>query len=256
MKENITKFTLSEEKALHLEVLTSADTKAFIKDNPFVKRTDKLTAPEIVDIFGIGKKPEPFHNEELPQTFQNRTFIKNLAALPYKLEEIPGHIVKYDDERKDYIIVSLARFVKDNRYPEVTVIEDGILYSSKINSEAGFNGSFMIGGLKVDSKNIMELIIQDVIFSIIPDEFILKDTIEKEASKLSDTERKKYFFIRGTTLTIVNNKKYKEQKFDAKVNLTYVTAEGKVYGNKQKFSRERLVSLDLVSLEDIFTFAK
>lgn len=255
MKDNITKLVFAK-NALHLEIQTLSETKDFIKNNPFVETADKLSVTEMVDIFGLGKKPEPFHNEELPEVFQNRTFIKNLSALPYKLEEIPGHIVKYDEQKKDYAIVSLTRFIKDNQYPEVTIIDDGILYSSKINSEAAFNGSFIIGGLKVDRKSIMELIIQDVFFSIVPDKLILKDKVKKVAEKLNEAERKNYYFIKGTTLTIVNNKKYKEQKFDAKINYTFVTAEGKVYGNNEKFSRERLVSLDLVALDDILKLSK
>ncbi len=102
----------------------------------------------------------------------------------------------------------------------------------------------------------MELIIQDVIFSIITDDLILKEEVKKVAEKLTETERKNYFFVKGTTLTIVNNKKYKEQKFDAKINYTFVTAEGKVYGNNEKFSRERLVSLDLVALDEILKISE
>ena len=104
MKEHTTKL-LSGEKALRFDVQTLSETQDFIKNNPFVETADKLSVAEMADIFGIGKKPEPFHNEELPEVFQNRTFIKNLSAFPYKLEEIPGHIVKYDEHKKDYIVL-------------------------------------------------------------------------------------------------------------------------------------------------------
>ena len=251
MKKLPTEFKLEEVNAPRLGVLTSIETNAFLRNNPFVVEPNYLSIDESIKIFGIGKKPEPFKNEELPESFKNRTFIKNLSALTYKLEEIPGHIVKYDESKKDYKIVSLTRLVKNNQYPEATIIEDGILYSSKINSRASFNGSFLIGGLKVDSKSIMELIIQDIVFSIIPDSLILKKEIKKIAENIAQSKRPNYFFIKGTTLTIINNKKFKEQKFEAKVNNTYVTAEGKVFSSNEKFSRERLVSLDLISLDDI-----
>lgn len=78
----------------------------------------------------------------------------------------------------------------------------------------------------------MELIIQDVMLSIVPDTLISKDEIKKIAQNIPAAERKDYYYVKGTTLTLVNNKKYKEQKFEAKVNSTYVTASGKVYGFK------------------------
>lgn len=247
-------FKLDELNAKTIDILSSETNKAFLENNPFVAQPDALSIEESLRIFGKKKKPEPFKNEELPESFKNRTFIKNLSALTYKLEEIPGHIVKYDADKKDYKIVSLTRFVKDNQYPETTLVEDGILYSGKINSGASFNGSFLIGGLKVDTKSIMELIIQDVVVSIVPDELILKDQIKSIADNISPEDKAKYFFIKGTTLTLVNNKKFKEQKFEAKVNITYVTAEGKVFASNEKFSRERLVSLDLIPLQDMLLF--
>jgi len=169
------------------------------------------------------------------------------------LDEIPGYIVRYDKKLKDYKIVSLVRLVKNNAYPEMKLIDDGIIYSSKINSGANFNATALIGGLSVDSKSIMELIIQDVMLSIVPDTLILKDEIKRIAENIPAADRKDYYYVKGTTLTLVNNKKYKEQKFEAKVNSTYVTASGKVYASNDKFSRERLVSLDLISLDDILT---
>jgi hypothetical protein len=244
-------FKLNELNAETLDLLSSEDHKAFIENNPFVAQPDALSIEESLRLFGKKKKPEPFKNEELPESFKNRTFIKNLSALTYKLEEIPGHIVKYDADKKDYKIVSLTRLVKDNQYPETTIVEDGMLYSGKINSGASFNGSFLIGGLKVDTKSIMELIIQDVMVSIVPDELMLKEEIKAISDQITAENKAQYYFIKGTTLTLVNNKKFKEQKFEAKVNITYVTAEGKVFASNEKFSRERLVSLDLIPLNDL-----
>ena len=249
MEQN--QFLLNEEDFVEIETVSPEENLEFIKNNPNVVEPEKLTDEEKNKLFGWGKKPEEFKNKELPETYTNRTFIKNLSALTYKLEEIPGYIVKYDAVKKDYKIVSLTRLVKNNQYPETKIIDDGVLYSEKINSGASFNASFLIGGLSVDSKSIMELIIQDAVLSIVPDTLIMVDEIKNIANNLGDEERKNYYFVKGTTLTLVNNKKYKEQKFEAKVNSTYVTAEGKVYSSNENFSRERLISLDLISLDEI-----
>jgi hypothetical protein len=250
--ENQELLSLTDEDAIKLETINPEEIELILKDNPNAIEPEQLTTEEFNKNF-LGRKPEEHKNEELPHTYRNRTFIKNLSSLTYKLDEIPGYIVRYDKKLKDYKIVSLVRLVKNNAYPEMKLIDDGIIYSSKINSGANFNATALIGGLSVDSKSIMELIIQDVMLSIVPDTLILKDEIKRIAENIPAADRKDYYYVKGTTLTLVNNKKYKEQKFEAKVNSTYVTASGKVYASNDKFSRERLVSLDLISLDDILT---
>lgn len=246
---------LKGSKMKRLDLITPIDTESLLSHNPYAIRPDYLSMTELISIPGLMKKPEPFIPEELPDSFKARTFI-NLAALSYKLEELPGNIVKYDEEKKEYKIVSLQRFIKSNKLPESNIIDDGLIYSSIINSGVSFNGSILIAGLKVDSKSIMEIIIQDVIMSIVPDAMILSKELEEAAKNIPEAERKNYFFIKGTTLTLVNSKKFKELKFDAKANNTYVTVEGKVFSSNDKFSKERLVSLDLISLDDILKIKK
>lgn len=202
--------------------------------------------------FGFGDDDvEPFENEALPISFTNRTFIKNLAALSYEINQLPGHIVKFDEAKKDYKIVSIKRFVKDGYQPEIVAIDDGILYDAKINAAAEFNGSFLIGGLTVGEKTIMELVIQDVFRSIVPGKEISLEALKAVADEIPPAELSHYSFIKGTTLTLINNKKYQEQKFEAKVNATYVTAGGKVFSSNEKFSRERLVAMDLIDLNEL-----
>jgi hypothetical protein len=248
MKEQ---FEINDLKLLDLErvdISKPIDLESILTNNSVEIEPDRLFMNDTFRIFGGKKIPEPFINEELPESFTNRTFIKNLSALSYQLEELPGKIVKYDKKQKNYGFVDVNRFVAENQQPKATIIDDGILYSSIINSEASFNGTLLIAGLKVDHKSIMELLIQDVVMAIVPDQHILKEELKLAVSKYPELEREKFFFIKGATLTIINNKKYKEQKFEASVNNTYVTAAGKVFASNEKFSRERLVSLDLISL--------
>ena len=142
---------------------------------------------------GLGKKPEPFTNEELPTSYKNRKFIKNLAGMTYDIFLIPGNIVKYDTTTKDYEFKTLKGIIKNNISPQINVIDDGILYSSKINSGASFNASALIGGLSVDSKKIMELIIQDAAKSIVPDTLIDVDVLKKIAESIPADQRKIFF---------------------------------------------------------------
>jgi hypothetical protein len=244
-------FKLSENLDLHIQAFKS---EMETELNPLESidldvSTDKMAIPRF---FGFGKDDvEPFENEALPITLTNRTFIQNLAALSYEINQLPGHIVKFDEAKKDYKIVSIKRFVQNNFQPEIVAIDDGVLYDSKINAAAEFNGSFLIGGLKVGEKTIMELVIQDVFRSIVPGNKINLEALKEVADDIPAAELKHYSFIKGTTLTLINNKKYREQKFEAKVNATYVTAGGKVFSSNQKFARERLVAMDLIALNEL-----
>jgi len=83
----------------------------------------------------------------------------------------------------------------------------------------------------------MELVIQDVAKSIVPDTLIDVDVLKTFAESIPADQRNNY-------MTFVNNNKYSEINCDAKVNSSYVTAGGKVYATNDKFSRERMVSLD------------
>jgi len=76
----------------------------------------------------------------------------NLAGMTYDIFLIPGNIVKYDTTTENYEFRTLKGVIKNNKSPQINVIDDGILYSSKINSGASFNSSVLIGGLSVDTK--------------------------------------------------------------------------------------------------------
>ena len=148
------------------------------------------------NFLGLGKKPQPFTNEDLPATYKSRKFIKNLAGMTYDIFLIPGNIVRYDTTSKDYEFKTLKGIIKNNKSPQISVIDDGILYSSKINSGASFNASALIGGLSVEAKKIMELVIQDAAKSIVPDTLIDVDVLKKIAESIPADQRKNYFYIK------------------------------------------------------------
>lgn len=200
---------------------------------------------------GIGHRPQPLIPEKLPASYLNRKFLKGLAAMTYDIFLIPGNIVKYNENDSTYELKTLRGIIKNDSLPKVVNIEDGINYSSKINSGASINGSYLIGGASIEANRIMELIIQDISKSVIPPSLIDMDRIKSLTKNIPLRELKNYFYIKTATLTFINSRKYAETKIDFKINATYVTAEGKVYSTNDKFSRERLVSVDLVSLDNL-----
>lgn len=200
----------------------------------------------------FGKKPEPFTNEELPKSYTDRTFMKGLVNSTYDIFLVPGYIVRLDPKTGDYQRKTLTAVIKNNKMPVTKTIEDGRVYSNRINKSASFNATAVIGGLSVGNKQMMELVIEDINSSTVPDSLIDKSLIASIIEKqIPEAERENYFYVKSATLTLINNKIYKETSFEAKVNSVYVTAEGKIFNSNEKFTRSRIVSVELISLKDL-----
>lgn len=202
------------------------------------------------------KKPEPFNNEELPRTYTSRKVIKNLGAFTYDIFYIPGNIVRYDQTDSNYVLVTAKSILKNSTQPKIEPLQDEVLYSNKIDNKASFNASALIGGLSANAEQLIELVIQDVSKSIALDSLIDLTILKALIQKVPEDKRKNYYFVKSALLTIVNFKKYSKADFSAKVNASFVTAEGKVYSSKDKFSKERIVSLDLISFDDLLDQVK
>lgn len=202
----------------------------------------------------LAKKAEaPTITEDLPRSYKQRKFINNVSEISYDLFMIPGNIVKFNPKDTSYEFKTLKAIIKGNKPPLATTINDGMLYSAKINYNTSFNGSYLIGGLNVAKNEIMELNIQDAAKAMVPDSLIDVDVIKQVAQTLPAEERKNYYYIKSVTLTLIDNRKFTESKFDSGVNSSFVTAGGKTYSSNEKFQRERTISVFLVSLDNLLS---
>jgi len=201
-----------------------------------------------------GKKPDlPVIVEDLPRSYKQRKFINNVSEISYDLFMIPGNIVKYNPKDSSYEFKTLKAIIIGNKPPVAVTINDGMLYSAKINANTSFNGSYLIGGLNVATNEIMELNIQDAAKAMVPDSLIDVNLVKQVAAGIPEEERKNYYYIKSVTLTLIDNRKYTEAKFDASLNSCFVTAGGKTYSSNEKFQRERTISVFLVSLDNILS---
>ena len=191
--------------------------------------------------------------EELPRSYKQRKFISNISGLSYDVFMIPGNIVKYNPVDTSYDFKTLKAIIIGNKPPIATTINDGVLYSAKINANTSFNGSYLIGGLNVASNEIMELNIQDAAKSFVPDSLIDVNVVKQIAAGIPDDQRKNYFYVKSVIVTYIENRKYTEAKFDASINSCFVTAGGKTYSSNEKFERERIISVFLVSLDNLLS---
>lgn len=221
------------------------------------KSTEKMTNQNLnLDTKNnlFGRKPQPFVNEDLPKSYTDRTFFKGLVNSTYDISLVPGYIVEYDSLTGNYQRKTLVPVIKDNRSVLATVIgdDDGLIYNNTINKSASFNASAIIGSLSVGDKQMMELVIQDMSKSSVPDSLVdVASIVSIVKNQIPENKLKNYFYIKSATLTLINNKIYTEASFDAKVNCSYVTAEGQVFNSTAKFSRNRIVSMELISLQDL-----
>lgn len=232
-----------------LELISPAQNQEFFDQIMDCTSSESLSRISYGGLLGLVQKPQPFRESDLPKGYQGRTFIKDLLSLCCRLEDIPGHVVKYNRKRKDYLIVSITRFVKDSLFPACSMVCNGVLYNGMVTPRANFNGSIFMGGLTVEKGTIAEVVIQDVMESVVVDGHVSKCDINIFAKSISDVDIKDYYYVKGCTLTLINSKEFSLQRFDSKSNKTYVTIEGKVYVAKSHFESRRVVSLELIPLE-------
>lgn len=230
-----------------LEFTETGVSFSLLDSNAYLRDTIEIEKENAV----FTRKQQNPINEELPKSYTGRKIIKNTAALSYDIFYLPGNIVRFDEADSNYVLVTLKAMLKNSVNPTAESLDNEILYSNKIDDRASFNASALIAGLSVEKNQLLELVIQDVAKSVAPDNLIDEEKIRENLMKIDSERRKDYYFIKSVLLTTVQNRKYQKSDFSAKVNLNYLTANGTVYSTNEKFSKERVVSMDLVSLNDI-----
>jgi hypothetical protein len=214
----------------------------------------KLNLASNANGMSYGKKAEQaVIVEDLPRSYKKRDFMNNISDASYDIFTIPGNIVRWNAKDSVFEFKTLKAIIKGNKPPLAATISDGQIYSAKINSNTSFNGTYLIGGLNVSKDQIMELNIQDATKSLVPDSLIDVDVIKQIAESLPADDRKNYFYVKGAILTLIDNRKYTESKFDASINSCFVTAGGKTYSSNEKFQRERVISILKVSLDNLIS---
>jgi hypothetical protein len=215
------------------------------------------TALGAMNMNNATKKTEPeVIVEELPRSYKQRKFLNDASSITSDLFMIPGNIVTYNPKDSTYQFRTLKAITKNNKPPIVTTISDGQVYSATINSTTSFNGTYLIGGLTVSKDAVMELNINDVAISTVPDSLVDVAAIKSAISGMSDDDKKNLLYIKAATLTTIDSRKYNESKFDAAINSCFVTAGGKTYSSSEKFKRDKSISIFVIPLDRILNNAQ
>lgn len=190
-------------------------------------------------------------NGSLPKTYTDRTFIKNLSGLSYDPFLLPGNILRYDEKLDDYKIVSLTSYIKQGKQLKSEVISDGLLFKDYLKEGMSLNGSYIIGSFKASKESIIEVNLTDISKTYVPDSLINKSLLEKDIKEYKLKEKGNYYWVKTATLTIANGSTFNESKFSKKINSVYITVDGEVYRTMRTQKKDRIVTLDLISINDL-----
>lgn len=186
---------------------------------------------------------------DLPESYKQRTFIKGLAGFVNKIDQLVGAMILVDGNKTTV----LTRFVRQEKPPVVTTATSDVIYSSKIDSKFKFNGAYSIASTKVEKDHISEIILTDVGYAFLPEDYIPYLDICRAATNVAPETRHKTYYVRSAKLTTVYTRTFQKVLGNAEVSGVVFSVGGEVYSTTDQFKLDYVVSVDLVSLEKLLS---
>ncbi|MCB9355475.1 MAG: hypothetical protein R2791_15200 [Saprospiraceae bacterium] len=186
---------------------------------------------------------------DLPDSYKQRTFIKGLAGFVHKIDQLAGTMVLIDGNKTTV----LTRFVRQDKPPVVTTSTSDVIYNAKIDSHFKFNGAYSIASTKVDRDKVYEIILTDVGYAFLPEDYIPYLEICRAATNVAPETRKKTYYVRSVKLTTVYTRAYQKVTGGSEVGGIVFSVDGEVYHTSDQFKLDYVVSVDLVSLEKLLS---
>ena len=186
---------------------------------------------------------------DLPESYKQRTFIKGLSGFVNKLDQLVGAMILVDGNKTSV----LTRFVRQDKPPVVTTATSDVIYSSKIDSKFKFNGSYSIASTKIEKDNIYEIILTDISYAFLPEDYIPYLEICRAATNVAPETRQKTYYVRSAKLTTVYTRAFQKVQGNADVSGVVFSVGGEVYNTTDQFKLDYVVSVDLVSLEKLLS---
>lgn len=186
---------------------------------------------------------------DLPESYKQRTFIKGLSGFVNKIDQLVGAMILVDGNKTSV----LTRFVRLDKPPVVTTATSDVIYSSKIDSKFKFNGSYSIASTKIEKDNICEIILTDISYAFLPEDYIPYLEICRAATNVAPETRQKTYYVRSAKLTTVYTRAFQKVQGNADVSGVVFSVGGEVYNTTDQFKLDYVVSVDLVSLEKLLS---
>lgn len=186
---------------------------------------------------------------DLPESYKQRTFIKGLSGFVNKPDQLVGAMILLEGNKTSV----LTRFVRQEKPPVVTTSTSNVIYSAKIDSKFKFNGAYSIASTKVEKDNIYELIITDIGYAFLPEDYIPYLEICRASGNVAPETRARTYYVRSAKLTTIYTRAYQKVATDSDVNGVVFSVGGEVYSTSDQFKVDYVVSVDLVSLEKLLS---
>ncbi len=186
-------------------------------------------------------------NQDLPNNYKQRTFIKGLAGFVNNIDQLVGTLVMIDGEKTSV----LTRYVRQEMPPVVTSSTSDIIYNCKVSNTFKANGSYSIASTKVMDNTISELVITDIGVAFLPEDYIPYIELCRASRNVNAEIKKKMFYIRSAKLTTVYTRIYKKVDGATDLNGMVFCVKGELFGSTEQFKVDYIVSVDVVSLENL-----
>ena len=135
----------------------------------------------------------------------------------------------------------------------VTTSTSDVIYSAKIDNKFKFNGAYSIASTKIGKDNICEIILTDVGYAFLPEDYIPYIEICRAATNVAPETRRKTYYIRSVKLTTVYTRAFQKTTGNSEVGGVVFSVGGEVFNSSDQFKLDYVVSVDLVSLEKLLS---
>jgi len=229
--------------------------KASLLQSAYQSQTDKqlydFLQGENIESESFKLKTTDVLDGKLPKSFTNRTFWDGLSISTYDIFKLPGQIIKKIGPN-EYIPITVVPVILENSVIENEIINDGVLFNEMLTKERKLNGSFIIGGFEAKSDEVIEVSLTDLIKASPNKGSIDIEKLKKYKESIKDRpDSENFYFINSALLTIGTGRKFKKSQFKKSVNTIYLTIGGSVYKSEEQIKKERIVSIEIASLNDM-----
>ncbi|MFI5161924.1 MAG: hypothetical protein ACHQHN_11640 [Sphingobacteriales bacterium] len=141
----------------------------------------------------------------LPENYTSRKFLTGDAASSFNAIAIPGNIVKYDSVASTYEFETMTALIKGGK-PATMQAVNSTVFNGTVPSDSKFNGSPAIDGIKADKNQVIDVEIKDDATYAVPDGQVDTGAIRLATIAIDANSRKKIFYIKSATVSIINYK--------------------------------------------------
>ena len=211
----------------------------------------KKDRPKLSEVTAAPKANPP----TLPDWIANKQYVtENVDALKYEPALMLGALVrKYDDGTfQDYSVTYNVR--KPDAKPEVSTVETPTnFFEQTFDQKAGFNASFIIGGVSLQTEEMVKVTYTETNYANLREYDVerlemIRGQIKEELPSIPGAKKGDWAIIRGVVVLDCTYSKHQKTEIDAQVQASWVSLDGSFYKQEGTTNNFRLISIDLEPL--------